>query len=277
MVRSVLVRDPNDKVMSAITIKSAKEIELMCRANEIVAGALNLLQLEAKAGVSTKHLDNLVESYAREHGSIPAFKGYRGYPASLCVSINEQVVHGIPSKKVIIKDGDIVSVDFGVNYKGYFGDAAITIPLGSVSSSRLKLLEVTRASLLCGIEQVRVGNRISDISHAVQQYVEKNSFHVVKQFVGHGIGTHLHESPEVPNYKRKGRSPRLIAGMVIAIEPMVNVGTSDVDVLKDGWTVITRDKKDSAHFEHSVAVTNGEPLVLSGDIIEQNFSHRMLR
>ncbi len=256
---------------SVITIKSKKEIDLMHRANEIVAGALNLIQSEIKPGLSTKYIDQLVESYAREHGSIPAFKGYRGYPASLCISLNEQVVHGIPSKKVIVKEGDLVSVDFGVKYKGYFGDAAITIPLGDVSAKRLRLLEITRQSLALGIEQVRVGNRISDVSLAVQQHVEKNSFHVVKQFVGHGIGTHLHESPEVPNYKRSGRSPRLVAGMVIAIEPMVNVGTSKVNVLADGWTVVTDDKKDSAHFEHSVAVTDGDPLVLSGSIIEQKF------
>jgi methionyl aminopeptidase len=257
---------------NAITIKSAKEINLMGQADEIVAGALNLIQSEIKPGLSTKYLDKLVENFARDNGSVPAFKGYRGYPASLCVSINEQVVHGIPSKHVIVKDGDIVSVDFGVKYKGYFGDAAISIPLGSVSRDRLKLLEVTREALALGIEQVRVGNRISDVSLAVQRHVEKNSFHVVKQFVGHGIGIHLHEPPEVPNYKRSGRSPRLVAGMVIAIEPMVNIGTSAVDVLSDGWTVVTKDRTDSAHFEHSVAVTDGEPLILSGAIKEQKFS-----
>jgi len=254
---------------AAITIKSSEEIQLMQQANQIVAEALNLIQREIKPGLSTKYLDSLAETFARENESIPAFKGYRGYPASLCVSINEQVVHGIPSEKVIIKDGDIVSVDFGVSYKGYFGDAAITIPMGSVDNKRLKLLRVTREALTLGIEQVREGNRVSDVSLAIQRHVEKNNFYVVKQFVGHGIGTHFHESPEVPKYKRSGRSPRLLPGMVIAIEPMVNTGTSEVRVLSDGWTVVTNDRKDSAHFEHSVVVTDKDPLILSGAILEQ--------
>ncbi len=256
---------------AAITIKSADEIQLMQQANEIVAATLNVLQREVKPGVTTSYLDGLAESYARDNNSIPAFKGYRGYPASLCVSINEQVVHGIPSKKVVVKNGDLVSVDFGVNFKGYFGDAAVTIPVGEVSKKRLKLLQVTREALALGIEQVRSGNRISDVSLAIQEHVEKNHFYVVTQFVGHGIGTHLHEPPEVPNYKRSGRSARLVPGMVIAIEPMVNIGTADVKVLRDGWTVITKDKKDSAHFEHSVVVTDQEPIVLSRSIKEKVF------
>jgi methionyl aminopeptidase len=253
--------------MTAITIKTAEEIELMARANQIVAGALNSIQQSIKPGFTTWKLDKIAEAYALDNGSTPAFKGYRGYPASLCVSLNEQVVHGIPSKKVVVRDGDIVSIDFGVNYKGYYGDAAVSIALGDVSKSRCRLLQVTRDALTFGIDQVRPGKRISDVSLAVQRHVEKNNFHVVKQFVGHGIGTHLHEAPEVPNYHRKGRSPRLLPGMVIAIEPMVNVGTSNVKILGDGWTVITADKSDSAHFEHSVAVTEGDPLVLSADII----------
>ncbi len=253
--------------MTAITIKTAEEIELMARANQIVAGALNSIQQFIKPGLSTWKLDKIAESYALDNGSTPAFKGYRGYPASLCVSLNEQVVHGIPSKKVVVRDGDIVSIDFGVNYKGYYGDAALSIALGKVSESRRRLLQVTRDALNFGIDQVRPGKRIADVSLAVQRHVEKNNFHVVKQFVGHGIGTHLHEPPEVPNYHKKGRSPRLLPGMVIAIEPMVNVGTSNVKILGDGWTVITADKSDSAHFEHSVAVTEGDPLVLSADII----------
>ncbi|MFW8600504.1 type I methionyl aminopeptidase [Desulfobacterota bacterium M19] len=253
--------------MTAITIKTAEEIELMARANQIVAGALNSVQESIKPGLTTWKLDKIAETYALDHGSTPAFKGYRGYPASLCVSLNEQVVHGIPSKKVVVRDGDIVSIDFGVNYKGYYGDAAVSIALGNVSKSRRRLLQVTRDALIFGIEQVRPGKRISDVSLAVQRHVEKNNFHVVKQFVGHGIGTHLHEAPEVPNYHKRGRSPRLLPGMVIAIEPMVNVGTSSVQILGDGWTVITADKSDSAHFEHSVVVTEGDPLVLSADII----------
>ncbi len=253
--------------MTAITIKTAEEIELMVRANQIVAGALNSIQQSIKPGLSTWKLDKIAETYALDNGSTPAFKGYRGYPASLCVSLNEQVVHGIPSKKVVVRDGDIVSIDFGVNYRGYYGDAALSIALGDVSQSRRRLLQVTRDALTCGIDQVRPGKRISDVSLAVQRHVEKNNFHVVKQFVGHGIGTHLHEAPEVPNYHKRGSSPRLLPGMVIAIEPMVNVGTSNVKILGDGWTVITADKSDSAHFEHSVAVTEGDPLVLSADII----------
>ncbi len=253
--------------MSVITIKTAEEIELLARANQIVAGALNSIQQIIKPGLTTWKLDKIAETFALDHNSTPAFKGYRGYPASLCVSLNEQVVHGIPSKKVVVRDGDIVSIDFGVNYKGYYGDAAVSIALGNVSASRRRLLQVTRDALTLAIDKVRPGNRISDVSLAVQRHVESNNFHVVKQFVGHGIGTHLHEAPEVPNYHRKGRSPRLLPGMVIAIEPMVNVGTSNVKVLGDGWTVITEDKSDSAHFEHSVAVTDGDPLILSADII----------
>nr|MBF0221567.1 type I methionyl aminopeptidase [Desulfobulbaceae bacterium] len=255
----------------SINIKSADEISLMKTANDIVAKTLNLLQDTICSGMSTLDLDVIAEDSARSNGSVPAFKGYRGYPATLCVSINEQVVHGIPSKKVVIRDGDIVSIDFGVKYKGYFGDAAISIPIGILDTTRKRLLEVTQQSLKLGVEQVRSGNRVADVSEAIQTYVEKNGFHVVKQFVGHGIGTQLHEAPEVPNYKRGGRSPRLLPGMVIAIEPMVNIGTSDVRVLKDGWTVVTADKTDSAHFEHSVLVTDGDPLVLSGAIIDQDF------
>lgn len=244
----------------------------MQRANEIVAATLNQLRDEIRPGMTTLDLDAIAEANAKRNGSSPAFKGYRGYPASLCVSINEQVVHGIPSHKVVIKDGDIVSIDFGVKYKGYYGDAAITIPVGKVDRNRLRLLEVTRQSLQLGIEQVRTGKRISDVSEAIQKHVESNNFHVVKQFVGHGIGAQLHEAPEVPNYKRSGRSVRLQPGMVIAIEPMVNIGTSDVKVLRDGWTVITADKSDSAHFEHSVLVTEGDPVILSGAVIDQDFS-----
>ncbi len=251
---------------SAITIKSSDEIDFMRRANKIVAGALNQVKQNIVPGVTTKELNTIAEDYAKINGAIPAFKGYRGYPASLCVSINEQVVHGIPSKKVIIKDGDIVSVDFGVKYKGYFGDAAFSIVVGLLQGEKKRLLDVTQKSLFMGIEQVRSGNRISDISEAIQSFVESNCFHVVKQFVGHGIGSKLHEAPEVPNYKRPGRSPRLLPGMVLAIEPMVNIGTSDVVVMKDGWTVVTADRSYSAHFEHSVLVTDGEPEVLSAAI-----------
>lgn len=248
----------------AITVKTPEEIHLMFEANQIVAGALHLLQERIRPGLSTLQLDRWAEEYCRDHHGEPAFKGYRGFPGSLCVSINEEVVHGIPSKKVILCDGDIVSIDFGVRLKGFYGDAAVTVPVGQITAVNEKLLRVTRESLDLAIAQVRIGNRISDISRAVQVHVEKNGFSVVRQFVGHGIGSELHESPEVPNYVQKVKSsPRIVEGMVVAIEPMVNAGTYKVKVLQDNWTVVTADRKPSAHFEHSVAATLDGPYVLS--------------
>lgn len=247
----------------AVVLKSAAEIEIMRRANRIVAGALALVRDNIKPGVTTATLDRFAEEYARDHGGVPAFKGYRGFPGSLCVSLNEQVVHGIPSPRVVIKEGDIISIDFGVRWRGFFGDAAITVPVGIISPEVERLLLVTRQSLDRAIEQVKVGNRINDISRAVQEFVEGRGYSVVKQFVGHGIGSQLHEPPEIPNYVRSNGSPRLVSGMVLAIEPMVNLGTSDVRVLADGWTVVTSDSKYSAHFEHSVAVSESGPEVLS--------------
>ena len=254
----------------SITVKSAAEIEIMRQANRIVAGVLSLLQKEMRPGLSTWQMDRWAEEYCRDHGAEPAFKGYRGFPGSLCVSINEQVVHGIPSKKVKVREGDIVSVDFGTRYEGFYGDSALTIPVGKVSEKIDQLLRVTRESLERAIAQVRVGNRISDVSRAVQEHAENHGFSIVRQFVGHGIGTSLHEGPEVPNYVQKQASPRILEGMVIAIEPMVNMGTHKVKVLKDGWTVITADRKPSAHFEHSVAATVDGPLVLSRREDEQS-------
>jgi methionyl aminopeptidase len=248
---------------SAIILKSASELEIMEKANQIVAQTLCMLQEHITPGVTTLKLDQLAEKYSRKKNAIPAFKGYRGFPGSLCVSLNEQVVHGIPSRKVVLKEGDILSIDFGVKYKGYYGDAAITVPVGSIDIEAENLLKITRKSLYKAIEQVKVGNRISDISQAVQDYVEESGYSVVRQFVGHGIGQHLHEPPEIPNYKRAGRSPKLLAGMVLAIEPMVNAGAHEVKILGDGWTVVTIDKSLSAHFEHSVAVTENGPLILS--------------
>lgn len=250
-----------------IILKTPSEIEIMRQANQIVAGALNMLREKAAAGISTWELDSWAEEYARKHDAVPAFKGYHGFPASLCVSLNEQVVHGIPSRKVILADGDIVSIDFGVRYQGFFGDAAVTFAIGNIEASKADLLRITRESLYKGIEQARVGNRITDISIAVQAHVEKHGYSVVRQFVGHGIGTALHEGPEVPNYSSdKKRTPRIMSGMVLAIEPMVNLGTYEVRVLKDGWTVITKDKSPSAHFEHSVAITESGPVILSEGI-----------
>lgn len=259
------------KQAKVITVKTPAEIRLMFEANQIVAGVLDLLQKKIKPGLTTYDLDRWAEKYCRDRHGTPAFKGYRGFPASLCVSINEEVVHGIPSKKVVLKEGDIVSVDFGVLYQGFYGDAAVTIPVGKISSENERLLEVTREALVRAIDQVRIGNRISDISRAVQAYVEENGFSVVRQFVGHGIGSSLHESPEIPNYIQKNvPSPRIQEGMVFAIEPMVNAGTYKVKVLKDEWTVVTADRKPSAHFEHSVAATADGPFVLSSKQVAEN-------
>jgi methionyl aminopeptidase len=250
-----------------VTLKTASEIQLMVEANRIVGDTLNMLREKAVPGVSTWQLDSWAEEYARRYGATPAFKGYHSFPGSLCVSLNEQVVHGIPSKKIVLQEGDILSIDFGVCYKGFFGDAAITLAIGKISAEKMNLLKVTRESLYKGIEQARVGNRINDISGAIQKHVEKHGFSVVRQFVGHGIGTELHEGPEVPNYSIENkRTPRIMAGMVLAIEPMVNLGTYEVKVLKDGWTVITKDRSPSAHFEHSIAVTEEGPLILSDNI-----------
>ncbi len=246
-----------------IVIKSVDEIMIMQEANQIVAETLSMLQNVVDSGMSTWELDKLAEELCLKKKAKPAFKGYRGFPGSLCVSINEEVVHGIPSRKKKLKKGDIISVDFGVLYKGYYGDSAITLPVGNISGDVERLLDVTRDSLDQGIQQVVEGNRIGDISRAIQDYVEANGFSIVRQFVGHGIGTDLHEAPEIPNFHQGESTARLLPGMVLAIEPMVNMGTYKVKVLKDGWTVITGDKKPSAHFEHSVAVTTNGPLVLS--------------
>ncbi len=249
-----------------ITLKTPAEIEIMRQANKIVAETLIFLRSKMVPGVTTWQLDNWVEDIAAERGAQPAFKGYHGFPNSLCVSLNEQVVHGIPSRKVVLKEGDIVSVDFGVLYKGFYGDAAITHAVGEVEEKTRKLLKVTEESLYKGIEKALVGNRVNDISKAVQIHVEQYGFSVVRQFVGHGIGSQLHEGPEIPNYSVGGQSPRLLPGMVLAIEPMVNLGTYEVKVLKDGWTVETCDRSPSAHFEHSVAITEDGPVILSESV-----------
>jgi methionyl aminopeptidase len=248
-------------------LKTPEEIQIMREANQIVAETLKMLQVRIEHGCSTKQLDSWAEDFARERGAIPAFKGYHGFPASLCVSINEQVVHGIPSKQVLLREGDIVSIDFGVKYKGLFGDAAVTLGVGAINNEKSDLLDITRQALYKGIEATVPGNRINDISKAIQAHVETNGHSVVRQFVGHGIGAQLHEAPEIPNFKRNGYSPRIIPGMVLAIEPMVNIGGHEVEVLKDGWTVITCDKSSSAHFEHSVAVTEDGPVILSEPVI----------
>ena len=235
----------------------------MHRAGMIVWGALTELRNQVRAGVTTLELDDLAEEYARKHKARPAFKNYHGYPKSLCTSINSEVVHGIPSAKRALKDGDILSMDFGVELEGYYGDAALTIPVGKIDPAREKLLRVTREALERGIEQVRAGNRLTDISAAVQQWVESNGFSVVREFVGHSIGTKMHEDLQLPNYGEPGRGPRLQAGMVLAIEPMVNIGSPAVRMLDDEWTAVTTDGSDSAHFEHTVAVTENGPWILT--------------
>jgi methionyl aminopeptidase len=245
-----------------VILRKPEEIAKIRASNIIVAEILEELRERVQAGVTTLELDRCSEELAHKKGAKPAFKGYRGYPFSLCISVNDEVVHGLPSQRILTA-GDIVSLDFGVYYNGYYGDAALTIAVGAVSDEASKLMKVTEESLYLGIEEARVGNRLGDISAAVQGHVEKSGFSVVRDFVGHGIGRSLHEEPQIPNYGKKGRGVELKSGMVLAIEPMVNAGTYRVMVLEDGWTVITEDGSISAHFEHSVAITDQGPEVLS--------------
>src|SRR5688572_1430374 len=231
-------------------------------ANALVADVLGDLAAIVAPGVTTRDLDALAERLVREKGAEPAFKGYRGYPATLCASVNDQVVHGIPSDRPL-HEGDILSLDMGVKLNGFYGDSAVTVPVGRIGEDAERLLRVTQEALERGIRQVRVGGRISDIGHAVQQHVESHGFSVVREFVGHGIGAALHEEPQIANYGEPGRGPRMVEGMVFAIEPMVNMGRPAVKVLADGWTAVTRDGSLSAHFEHTVAVTKDGPDVLT--------------
>ena len=250
-----------------IMLKSQDEIELMRRANAIVAEVLAELRERVRPGVTTGALDAVAEEMTRKRKARPAFKGYevagRVYPRSLCISINEEVVHGIPSDDRVLREGDIVGLDFGVCYEGFYGDAALTVPVGPVSAEDERLMRATRESLLAGIDEVVVGKRIGDVSAAIQTRVERDGYSVVRDFVGHGIGKRLHEDPQVPNFGTRDRGIRLRAGMVLAIEPMVNVGGPEVFIKEDGWTAVTRDGRRSAHFEHSVAVTDDGPYVLS--------------
>jgi methionyl aminopeptidase len=246
-----------------IILKTPAEIALMAKASRVVAEAQEELKSAAKPGVTTDELDRLAEAEIRSRGAVPAFKGYRNYPKTLCASVNEQVVHGIPSKRVL-KDGDIVGLDLGAIVGGFYGDSAVTIAVGRIDEKAATLVRVTEESLSLAIQQARVGNRLSDISHAVQQHVEAAGYSVVTEFVGHGIGRQLHEEPQVPNYGKPGQGPRLQPGMVLAIEPMVNMGGSAVRVLDDRWTAVTVDGSLSAHFEHTIAIQpSGPALVLS--------------
>lgn len=245
-----------------IIIKSPREIEQLKRSNAIVAEVFEKLIGMIVPGVTTKELDEVAEEYILLKGARPAFKGYRGFPATLCISINEEVVHGIPSQRRL-KEGDIVSLDVGVNFIGYFGDAAITLPVGKIDPEAKRLLEVTEKALYIGIEKAKIGNRLFDISYAIQHWVESQGFSVVRDFVGHGIGRDLHEEPQVPNFGAPHQGPRLEKGMVFALEPMVNEGSHEVRVLSDGWTVVTADGKRSAHFEHTIAITDDGAEILS--------------
>jgi methionyl aminopeptidase len=245
-----------------IILKSLQEIEKMRKSNAIVAAILEELRKKIRPGVKTIELDRLSEDLALKKGARPAFKGYRGYPYSLCTSVNSEVVHGMPSEREL-KEGDIVSLDFGILNDGYYGDAAVTVPVGEITPGARKLLKITEEALYRGIAEVKAGNRIGDISAAIQGHVEAAGYSVVRDLVGHGIGKSLHEDPQVPNYGSGGRGIELKPGMVFAIEPMVNEGTYRVEILRDGWTVVTADGKLSAHFEHSVAITENGPVILS--------------
>lgn len=245
-----------------VVCRSKNEIAKIQRACDVVSGVLAAARKAAVPGATTRELDRIAEDYIRSCNAVPAFKGYRGYPATLCTSVNHQVVHGIPSDYVL-KEGDILGIDAGAVMEGYYGDAAITIPIGEITDELKRLLETTRTALMKGIEQARPGNRVFDISYAVQHHAESHGYSVVRDFVGHGIGTHLHEDPQVPNYGEPGKGKRLREGMVLAIEPMVNTKGCEVRMLSDNWTVVTADGGYSAHFEHSVAILSDGPHILT--------------
>jgi methionyl aminopeptidase len=245
-----------------IVLKSSEEIAKMMKAGTIVGEVLELIKGMIHTGITTKEIDRFADERIRAFGGKPAFKGYRGYPASICASVNEEVVHGIPSSRKL-KEGDILSIDLGVYCDGFFGDGAFTMPVGKIDQETEILLRVTEEALALGIENAIVGNRVSDISHAIQCHAEKNGLSVVRTFVGHGIGRELHEEPQIPNYGAPGKGPRLKAGMTLAIEPMVNQGTYEVKILGDGWTAVTADGRKSAHFEHTVLVTSEAPKILT--------------
>lgn len=246
-----------------VNLKSEREIEMMRVAGRTTAMILDAMCRMVQPGVSTWDLDQYAEKKCKELGVIPTFKGYHGFPACVCISVNDEVVHGIPSKKRVLKDGDIVGLDFGVTQDGWHGDTARTVGVGKVTPAAEKLMKITQESLLRGIAEAKPGNRIFDIGHAIQSYAEGFGFSVVREFVGHGIGRALHEDPQVPNYGSKGKGMVLKAGMVLAIEPMINAGKPEVKVLQDGWTAVTTDRSLSAHFEHTVAITEKGPIILT--------------
>jgi methionyl aminopeptidase len=245
-----------------IILKTRREIEIMRKAGRLVAESHELVRRHIKPGVTTKELDRLVEEFLRSRNAIPTFKGYNGFPFAICASVNEEVVHGFPSEREL-KEGDIVSVDIGATFEGYVGDGAKTYLVGEVDEEKKHLVEATRQSFYEGIKFARTSYRLSDISHAIQAYAEYQGLSVVRDFVGHGVGKHMHEEPQVPNFGKPGKGPRLQEGMVLAIEPMINAGTYNVRVLENNWTVVTADGKPSAHYEHTVAITDGEPELLT--------------
>jgi methionyl aminopeptidase len=249
--------------MSGGGLKGSAELATMRRAGRIVWEILQELAQASVPGTTTLELDRLAEARIHEKGSLPAFKGYRGFPGCVCISINQEVVHGIPDAKRALREGDIVSLDFGVVVDDYFADSAITVPVGRIDPEAQRLIDVTRAAMHLGIAQMNPGNRLHDIGHAVQTHVEQAGFSIVRDFVGHGIGRNLHEDPQLPNYGRQGTGPRLRAGMALAIEPMVNAGRAEVEVLEDDWTAVTADGKLSAHFEHTVAISEQGPQILT--------------
>jgi methionyl aminopeptidase len=245
-----------------IIYKSEEEIRIMKRSNQIVAKILSELGLMIKPGIRTKDLNEYAERRTREMDAVPAFKGYRGYPASLCTSINEEIVHGIPSSRTL-RSGDIISLDFGVVYDGFYGDAAVTYPVGEITPQVEKLIATARESFAMGVAKIKEGNRLSDISYAIQSHVESQGFSVIRSFVGHGIGFSLHEEPQIPNFGSPGRGPKLKPGMVLAIEPMIAIGNWEVEILSDNWTAVTKDRSLSAHYEHTVALTQNGVEILS--------------
>ena len=246
-----------------IVIKSKSEIATMREAGRIVAKTLEELKQIVRPGVTTYELDQVAQKIITQHGAIPTFKGYRGFPASICTSINHEVVHGIPSRKRVLNEGDIISIDVGATLRGLVGDAAITLPVGRISERARRLLETTEGALWSAIAQCRAGNYLEDISGAIQDYAESRGYSVVREYVGHGVGRQMHEDPQIPNFRQGKRGPQLKPGMTFALEPMVNEGTAETRVLRDKWTVVTRDGKLAAHFEHTVAITDGEPEVLT--------------
>lgn len=255
-----------------VRLKTAEEIALMRESAQLVSKTLGMLAAEIKPGITPLKLDTLAEQYIRDHGALPGFKGLYGFPNTLCTSLNQQVVHGIPND-IPLEEGDIISVDCGALMNGFYGDQAYTFMVGDVSEDIKRLIEVTKECLVKGIEQAKAGNRIGDIGYVIQQHAERNGYGVVRELVGHGIGKKMHESPEVPNFGKRGKGTKLVNGMTLAIEPMINLGTKNVKQLNDGWTIVTADARPSAHFEHDIAVVNGQAEILTTfDYIDENLN-----